>query len=87
MRLARVTGQVVATQKDPKLEGIRLLLVEPVDENGRAAGRTMVAIDAVQAREGDLVYVVSAREASFAFAGRQVPSDCAIVGKVDAVSA
>ena len=86
MRLVRVTGQVVATRKDAKLSGARLLLVQPVDEGGRAAGRTMVALDAIQSREDELVYVVTAREASFAIPGRQVPSDCSIVGKVDGIS-
>jgi len=87
MRLARVTGQVVATRKDPRLLGARLLLVQPVNESGGDVGRPLVALDAIQSNEGELVFVVSAREASFALPGRLVPSDCSIVGKVDAVSA
>jgi ethanolamine utilization protein EutN len=87
MRLVRVVGQVVATRKDAGLAGARLLLVQPVDRELQPSGRTQVALDGLQSREGELVVVVTAREASFAVPGKVVPSDCSIVGKVDAVSA
>ena len=57
MELARVIGTVVATRKVPGLEGVKLLLVEPLDEHLELAGERFVACDASQAGEGDIVGV------------------------------
>lgn len=87
MQLARVIGTVVATQKVAGLEGIRLLLVQPLDRAQRPAGSPVVAADAVHmAGPGELVYVVAAREAALAMPEPFVPVDHAIVGIVDAVT-
>ncbi|HHC07860.1 MAG TPA: ethanolamine utilization protein EutN [Actinobacteria bacterium] len=87
MQLARVRGTVVATVKAPGLEGVRFLVVEPVDEDGRPVGTPVVAADAVaMAAPGELVYVVAAREAAEALEPRFVPVDHAIVGIVDRVA-
>ncbi len=87
MQLARVVGTVVATIKTPGLEGIRLLIVQPLDRRGRPTGGTVVAADAVHmAGPGELVYVVAAREAAEAMPDPFVPVDHAIVGIVDAVA-
>jgi ethanolamine utilization protein EutN len=87
MQLARVVGTVVATVKSPGLEGIKLLIVQPLDRQGRPAGGTVVAADAVHmAGPGELVYIVAAREAAEAMPDPFVPVDHAIVGIVDAVS-
>ena len=83
MRLGKVTGKVWATAKDPKLNGVTLYVMQPVDETGTALGPELVAVDTVGAREGDLVYWVGGAEATFAFPGRQIPSDVSIVGLVD----
>lgn len=86
MQLARVLGSVVATEKTPGLEGIRFLLIQPLDRRERPVGRTVVAADAVQmAGAGELVYFVSSREAAEALPERFVPVDHAIVGIVDQV--
>jgi ethanolamine utilization protein EutN len=85
MYLARVTGTVVATQKAEGLEALKLLLVEPVDDEGRPAGAPQVAVDAVQAGVGELVYVCTGREASMALDEPFAPVDLAIVGHVDDV--
>ncbi len=88
MQLARVVGTVVATMKSPGLEGVKLLLVQPLDRGRRPVGDPQVAADAVHmAGPGELVYVVAAREASLAMPQPFVPVDLAIVGIVDAVSA
>ncbi len=84
LRLARVCGQVVATHKDASLEGIRLLLVQPVDVEGKAAGRIQVAADGLSSLDQELVICIRAREASYAIPGRLIPADLAIVGRVDA---
>jgi len=87
MQLARVIGTVVATVKSPGLEGIKLLIVQPLDRQLRPIGGQVVAADAVHmAGPGELVYMVAAREAAQAMPDPFVPVDHAIVGIVDAVS-
>lgn len=79
-------GSVVATVKDPGMVGMRLLVLQPLDEHRRDAGDCVVAADAVaQAGPGDLVYFVASREAAEAMSPRFVPVDHAIIGIVDAV--
>jgi ethanolamine utilization protein EutN len=79
-------GRVIATEKAPGLEGVRFLIVEPVDKKGSPKGGALVAADAVSmAGPGELVYYVSSREAAEALPDRFVPVDHAIVGIVDDV--
>lgn len=86
MQLARVHGTVVATVKSDGLEGIRFLIVQPLDKQQRPDGDPLVAADAVHmAGPGELVYFVSSREAAEALPERFVPVDHAIVGIVDEV--
>jgi microcompartment protein CcmK/EutM len=86
MQLARVTGTVVATVKADNMEGIRLLIVQPLTRDLAPAGQPVVAADALDtAGPGQLVYIVAAREAAEAMPNRFVPVDHAIVGIVDAV--
>jgi ethanolamine utilization protein EutN len=86
MQLARVVGTVVATVKTPGLEGVRLLVIQPLDRRLQSVGDQLVAADAVHmAGPGELVYFVSAREAAQAMPDPFVPVDHAIVGIVDAV--
>lgn len=86
MKLGRVRGSVVATIRDPGMEGMRLLIVQPLDENQAPVGSCVVAADAVhQAGPDDLVYFVASREAAEAMQPRFVPVDHAIVGIVDDV--
>ncbi|MGB3564935.1 MAG: EutN/CcmL family microcompartment protein [Thermoanaerobaculia bacterium] len=87
MELGRVIGTVVATQKVEGLEGVKFLIVQPVDRNDKKIGEPVVAADGVaMAGPGELVYFVSSREASLALPDKFVPVDHAIVGIVDAVS-
>lgn len=84
MQLARVVGSVVATEKVEGLEGVRFLVIQPLDKHQNPAGRTVVAADAVaMAGPGELVYFVSSREAAEALPVRFVPVDHAITGIVD----
>ncbi len=86
MQLARVIGRVVATERAEGLDGIRFLLIQPLDKNQEPNGGTIVAADAVHmAGDGELVYFVSSREAAEALPVRFVPVDHAIVGIVDQV--
>lgn len=87
MQLARVIGTVVATTKSAGLEGVRLLVVQPLDRHEQPSGTPVVAADAVHmAGPGELVYIVAAREAALAMPEPFVPVDHAIVGIVDAVT-
>ena len=66
MYLGRVMGTVVAEKKYPGLEGIKLLVVQPLDHHQEPTGAPQVATDTVQAGPGDLVYLTQAREAAAA---------------------
>ena len=83
MQLARVIGDVVATLKDPALQGVKLLIVQPLTAAGEDYGRALVAVDSVGAGVGERVFVVRGKEASFPFHPTQVPADAGIVGIVD----
>jgi microcompartment protein CcmK/EutM len=81
--LARVVGTVVATRKDAGLTGIKLLVVQPLETDGKPSGKPLVAVDSVGAGAGEDVFYVKGREASFPFLPQEVPADAAIVGIVD----
>ena len=85
MQLARVKGTVVATTVIEGLEGVKLLLIQPLNHDLEAVGGMVVACDTVMAGPDDLVYYVKSREASLALETWFVPVDAAIVGIVDAV--
>ena len=86
MRLARVVGNVVASRKDPGRNGRKLLIIQPIDADGAATGKQLIAIDSVGAGASERVFWVRGREASFPFLPDHVPADAAIVGIVDDVS-
>jgi ethanolamine utilization protein EutN len=84
MQLARVVGNVVATQKNAKLEGTKLLLVQPVDPAGQPRGQAVLAIDSVDAGIGDHVLLVLDGKAAITVLGRGVAAvDAAVVGVID----
>ena len=83
MKLAYVKGNVVCTMKDPQLEGVKLRIIQPVDSSGKEQGGLIVAADSVSAGDGELVWWVSAREATYGIQGKKIPADAAIVGIVD----
>jgi microcompartment protein CcmK/EutM len=85
MKLGRIQGKVWATKKDAQLIGIKLYLMQPLDKNLNPMGREIIAADAIGVGEGDLVYWVGSREATFAIAEKNIPSDASIVGFVDSV--
>ena len=86
MKFARVLGTVVATQKYQDLEGIKFLVVQPLDEDLQPSGLTQVAADATaQSGPGELVFMVASREGAQALPETFVPVDLAITGIVDEV--
>lgn len=87
MKLGRVIGTVVATERTPDLDGVKFLIVQMLDKHLEPAGEPVVAADGVHmAGPGELVYVVGSREAAQAMPNPFVPVDHAIVGIVDDVS-
>jgi ethanolamine utilization protein EutN len=83
MQLAKVIGDVVISRKDENLTGITLLVLQPISPDGAAAGRTLVAVDAMGAGVGEVVFFVRGKEASFPFYPTEVPADAGVVGIVD----
>jgi ethanolamine utilization protein EutN len=83
MQLGRVIGDIVSTQKDDALLGLKLLVVQPITPQREPAGRALVAADAVGAGVGEIVFFVRGKEASFPFYPGQPPIDAGIVGIVD----
>jgi microcompartment protein CcmK/EutM len=85
MIFARVTGTVVATQKDPNLNGKKLLLCKEVDHAGNPLKTYHVAVDAVQAGEGDFVLLSYGSAARMTEETRNAPIDAVVMAIVDDV--
>jgi microcompartment protein CcmK/EutM len=86
MKFGRVIGTVVATRRYQDLDGIKFLVVQPLDQNREPEGRPVVAADATaQAGPGHLVFMVASREGAQALPEVFVPVDLAITGIVDVV--
>ncbi len=83
MQIGRVIGDVVASRKDPALQGIALLIVQPLGPSREPQGRPIVAVDSVGAGVGEDVFFVRGKEASFPFHPADVPTDAGIVGILD----
>lgn len=87
MLFGRVKGTAVCTLKYPGTEGLKLLVVQPLDRNLAPVGYCQVAADVVDAGIGDLCVMVRSREAALAMpAVKFVPVDLALVGVVDELS-
>ena len=87
MILARVVGNIVATQKNPRYAGARVMLCQQITPEGDETGPTVLALDSVDAGEGDVVLIVQegwgASTAATKEAGAAI--DSAIVGVVDRI--
>ena len=83
MQIARVIGTVVSTIKNKTLDGRKFLLVQTLDANLKEKGTPMIALDAVGAGVGELVFWCRGKEASFPFKRDDTPTDCTIVGIID----
>ena len=83
MKLGKVIGNVICTQKVDSFHGIKLLLVQPLDENLKQIGEPVVACDTVQAGINDIVFYEGGREAALGLKNWFNPSDLTIMGIVD----
>ena len=86
MELARVIGTVVATRKEPRLEGFKILLVQLADPRGEPDGAVVVALDSVGAGVGELILLVRGSSARLACDLENYPVDAVILGIVDRVT-
>ena len=86
MQMAKVVGSVVATRKEPTLEGVKLLLVRAVSEEGAETGAHLVAADAVGAGPGEMVLIASGSSARQTRATDKRPVDAVVMAIVDSWS-
>jgi ethanolamine utilization protein EutN len=86
MLLGRIIGNVVCTMKDASLAGQKLLVVQPLDRNGRDQGRPIIALDSIGAGAGEMIYWCRGKEASLPFLPAEPPTEATIVGIVDSVN-
>jgi ethanolamine utilization protein EutN len=86
MLIARVIGDVVATQKAPSHEGQKILVVQPLNLDGTERGEPVIALDAVDAGVGDRVLLATEGFSAMTSVGRpNSPIDMAVVGVIDSV--
>ncbi len=83
MLFGRVRGTAISTLKNSDLKGYRLLVVEPLNKKLEPTGSLQVAVDVVEANQGDLCVMVRSREAALALPHKFVPVDLALIGLVD----
>ena len=86
MILARVVGSVVATRKDPRLEGKKLLILKPISPDGKDEAGYVVSVDTVGAGYRETVIAVAGSSARMAEGCKDTPVDSSIVGIVDSLS-
>ncbi len=86
MKLCKVIGNVVSTKKDPSFKGHKLMIVQPIDENGIENSESFLSFDTVQAGPGDIVLVQQEGNTARELLGtREDPFHSVIVGIVDKV--
>jgi len=83
MILAKVVGTVVATRKEASMDGLKFLMVKPVDLDGRETGNGVVAVDGVGAGVGEMVLYASGSSARQTEATQNRPCDAIIMAIVD----
>ena len=86
MQLAKVVGTVVASQKHEALQGVKLLIVQPITPDGRSKGRPVVAVDGtLMAGPGETIFMIGGREGALVLEKWFTPVDHGIIGIVDQV--
>ena len=83
MRYGKIVGKTVCTIKYPGLEGVKLLIVQPLNKRLKPIGRLQVAADVNQAGIGDMCILTKSHEASMTLENSNVPIDLATVGIID----
>ncbi len=86
MLIAKVIGNTVATIKDPKLEGRKLLICREADHTGKPTGKPYVAVDSVDAGVGDLVLTAHGSSGRQTDITRDTPVDAVIMAIIDTLN-
>ena len=86
MLICKVTGTLVATRKEPTLDGLKLLVVRPCDVKGEPTGAALIAADAVGAGQGEVVLIAQGSSARQTTATKDRPVDAVVMAIVDTLS-
>ena len=86
MKLGKIIGRVVCSQKIEEFDGAKFLLVQPLDENLNNAGEPIVATDKIQAGLNEIVYYETSKEAGRIYETVMNPSDASVMGIVDDIN-
>jgi len=86
MLICKVTGTLVATRKEPTLDGLKLLVVRPCDVKGEPTGAALIAADAVGAGLGEVVLIAQGSSARQTVATRERPVDAVVMAIVDTLA-
>jgi microcompartment protein CcmK/EutM len=87
MKIGKVIGTVISTCKDPKLEGVKLLIVQPTNLDGKPdKDKYIIAVDTVQAGAEENVIVVQGSSARMAEGMEDRPVDASIIGIIDSIN-
>ncbi len=83
MQMAKVIGTVVATKKDERLEGVRLMVIQPIDSKDEALGNPIVAGDAIGSGVGEKIIYAKSKEGAFCLPDPQACCDAGITAIID----
>jgi len=86
MKLGKVIGRVVSTIKVESFEGLKLILVQPIDENLKSVGDAIVVGDTIRSDVGQIIYYETSKEASMVLETKMNPCDAIVVGIVDEIN-
>jgi ethanolamine utilization protein EutN len=86
MKFGKIIGRVVSTQKHESFEGLKLVLVQPLNEKLKAVGDALVAVDTIQSDIGQVIYFETSKEASRVIEREMNPCDAAVMGIVDEIN-
>lgn len=86
MKFGKIIGRVISTQKVASFEGLKLALVQPLNEKLEPAGDVIVAVDTLQSDVGQIIYYETSKEASRIIEKEMNPCDAAIMGIIDDIN-
>lgn len=86
MKFGKIIGRVVSTQKVESFEGLKLVLVQPINEELKNVGTALVAVDTLSSDIGQIIYYETSKEASRIIEREMNPCDAAIMGIIDEIN-
>ncbi len=85
MIMGKVVGNIWATRKDESLNGLKFLVIKPVEYEKEGKSKTFIAADAIGAGVGETVLVTKGSSARWVFGNNSIPVDATIIGIIDIV--